>query len=666
MFEQEIGETIQRIARDVLQDRAMITLADIMEEKGIPDRFKSFYRAEAEWWVFNDTVTRSRDRRFDYAHPEIASLLTYLEGVQIRHARFERDDFLSVLDGAVKLTYNYLCRPQTTLKWYVFRGEPTKSLGETLLRIRAFDDYPYFATVFGEWVERKKGERSTFDSISAREFERIVRRIDDQILLSCTIDELLEIMEPLFTVIGRGDERGVPIDALVVFFDDKNIRKLVDFLESVRDRHPYVSAETFAHLMEDLLGVAEIEEEPEADFSAVYQDDALDDVVRRHLEETGAEIARPTLTYDESAEEREAWSEEAADDLDENGSAAAHALDEDDGVNVAPHGGELRAHIRLGDDASHVFTMDTDPEPIGPAATTIETIDASSRSGGESGGFSIPPGEEVADRGEDIDSFMNDERVDDERVNNGSVVDERVNDGSVADGKPAHDSFMIDESGADDAGTVGEESEAHHVAAAEEVDRIDAPPAGESIEEWRITEEAYPDDAGEMLEISDDEEDEYEEYHPEEEGEGGAGTNFMSEMPTGIEASEVDDEADDADDEENDENESAPISRSPESGAPVAPPTAADEPDGDPHHLENVRAQIDAMLERKVVKKIFNKDRAEYERTLDLLNDTDSWKDASRLLEELFARNAVDPYSRTAIRFTDAVYGRFLQFKIQS
>ena len=283
MFEKDIKETIQQVTREILQDRTLVSLEDILQDKRIPNRLKAFFENEVHAWIEADSLSRRRDRRFDYADPEMTSLLDYLRTVQSRHARFERDEFIATLDAGVKLTYNYICRPQTTLKWFIFRGEPTRPLAETLLRMSAFLDYPYFYTVFSEWVERKKEERPVFDSISSREFERIIRRIDDQILLSCTIDELLEIMDPLFSFLGEGEDRRVPIEIMIVYFDDKKITRLVDFLDDISRTHEYVTPESFARLIEDLL--VEAEDEPEADFSSVYQEDELDDVVRRHLSE---------------------------------------------------------------------------------------------------------------------------------------------------------------------------------------------------------------------------------------------------------------------------------------------------------------------------------------------------------------------------------------------
>ena len=61
-----------------------------------------------------------------------------------------------------------------------------------------------------------------------------------------------------------------------------------------------------------------------------------------------------------------------------------------------------------------------------------------------------------------------------------------------------------------------------------------------------------------------------------------------------------------------------------------------------------------------MVKKIFQKNRAEYDAALDRINSAPTWRLASQVLDELFIRYDVDPYSRTAIRFTDSVYGRYL------
>lgn len=846
MFEQEINETIQRITRDVLQDRTVVPLAEILEEPRIPDRFKAFFETEARWWIYTESVARSRDRRFDYSNPELDSLLSYLEQVQVRHARFERDDFIAVLDSAVKLTFNYLCRPQTTLKWYVFRGEPTKPIGETLLRMDAFVDFPYFRSVFGEWVDRKKGERPTFDSISAKEFERIIRRIDDQILLSCTIDDLLEILTPLFDFIGKGEAQSLPVEALIVFFDDKNIRKLVDFLERERGRRTHITPNSFVLLMEELLSSSD--DEPETDFSSVYQDDALDQVVREHLgwgsgpveEEDARRVARAAaeslngggvvidsvqVSDDEEGLEDDRWEEEAQLEREEaaaEGAVASQPVDTDrDGyagqagqTETAPtpeaapvepaalpeetedvteeieegeerieeteqeiieekkeEGEEEREEEEKemgeeipaaesgtaaedideeseedddndedadlfgeqGDGGDPIFDLlmesgeeerpdaaaipsasaaETPAEtPVAmsieiPEETAPETAASAGMESSEQEAASTPeepaaaehaalPGEfSIAAAPEEehlMEAILRDEeREPEEYAGEAPLIfdaeefgidalenmKENRSEESEENVVPPDSSGEISAPGQaePDVEARGEEPEEMEIEEVRESPFADVPPEEETVA--RGIEEEWTDDAGEPEEQGEEEgaegieeEEEYGEEIP-------AHDVFAreAEEPAVIEESE--EKGEEEDDDENDPEDGREEAKSgPEATTEFAlvdepPPSTErtlpvekDEPRREEEEKttpNDVRNYIDAMLERKVVKKIFNRNREGYEEMLNRLNEAETWREASRILDEMFIRYDVDPYSRIAIRFTDCVYGRYL------
>lgn len=665
MFEQEINDTIQRLTRDVLQEQTVLPLSEILEESRIPDRFKAFFATEAHWWIFTESVARSRDRRFDFAHPELGALVSYLEQVQFRHARFERDDFVAVLDSAVKLTYNYLCRPQTTLKWYVFRGEPTKSIGETLLRMDAFIDYPYFRTVFAEWVDRKKEERPTFDSISAREFERIIRRIDDQILLSCTIDDLLGLMTPLFDFVGRGDAQSLPIEAMIVFFDDKNIRKLVDFLERERQGRAHVSRNSFVALMEELLNTSD--DEPEADFSSVYQDDALDEVVREHLEggqgtveESAArEMARPAggslnggIVMTTGAPERgsppdeeDRWEEERNEvpvEYAEAGDGGASGRDDDEmEIDRSSYASVEEDHAYTAGDAS--YNVEIAEESVAEADEDDHADDDETRAffldADEGGDPILDLLIETADEGPITDVSRG------ERENTEDWVEVR----EVEEMRHPYDDETVDEV----------------IEAVEEVRSEMALAAGESETEETAVDE--PTESGEAsitdtavhdfdrTAVHEEMEADAEEVQPRHEPGGETAEAEEQEAKTSGEEADRDGEGDDDDD----ENESDEFHLADEPIRASMAPVETEEADAR-SRPDDVRNYIDAMLERKVVKKIFNRNRDNYEQTLDLLNGAGTWREASRILDELFIRYDVDPYSRIAIRFTDSVYGRYL------
>lgn len=649
MFEREINQTIQTLAAEVLREQTFVPLLTIVEDERIPWRFKSFFTTEVQWWLHNEALARAANKRFEYSHPELTSLLSYLEQVQFRHARFERDDFLVVLDSAVKLTFNYICRPQTTLKWYIFRGEPVKPLREVMLRFGAFGDYEYFSTVFAEWVERKQSERTTFDAISSTEFERVIRRIDDQILLSCTVEDLLELMSPFFDFICADPALGVPIDALVIYFDDKNIKKLVDHLEVYRSQgHTHILRDEFVSVLDELLTASE--GEPEADFSTVYQNDELDAVVRQHL--TGDQLV----------------SDAAA--------AVSVSATAGSGAPAATHTASAVANPASGNVAETVTTT--------PTLTVVEEEleDWSEEEGSQD---QMTEDEDTVDGGLPTDLNLDSLRQHLSALQQESVASESE---TVPDAMQEPD-MIIQEGSQDD---LDDDPWPWETIAPEVTEAADPPAEETAIEPADISPIPIEedDDEDEVMEETEIEIEDGVEYGVEHGDSVKPDTDQVGEPQPEFPPAQPENSIADDDEEDDDEEWLAEIQQhiptsvlqaAPESvasaaavvavpspglavTAEIAPqPVSAAQPQPPAAAvpgMSDVRTFIDGMLERKVIKKVFQRNRSEYESVLNRLNSAQNWKVASQILDELFVRNNVDPYSRTAIRFTDSVYGRYL------
>lgn len=73
----------------------------------------------------------------------------------------------------------------------------------------------------------------------------------------------------------------------------------------------------------------------------------------------------------------------------------------------------------------------------------------------------------------------------------------------------------------------------------------------------------------------------------------------------------------------------------------------------------SVETYFSPDAKEKVMSKIFRDDEEDYQRSIALIDRAKDWKQASIYLDALFMRRKVDPYSKTAIRLTDAVYARF-------
>lgn len=75
--------------------------------------------------------------------------------------------------------------------------------------------------------------------------------------------------------------------------------------------------------------------------------------------------------------------------------------------------------------------------------------------------------------------------------------------------------------------------------------------------------------------------------------------------------------------------------------------------------LPDLNEIISNHTRRRIIKKIFRRDDAQYAAILQALNAMSSWKDASIYIDKIFIANEVDPYSKDAVRFLELVQQRF-------
>ncbi|HEY9164722.1 MAG TPA: hypothetical protein VIS48_01025 [Candidatus Kryptonia bacterium] len=72
-----------------------------------------------------------------------------------------------------------------------------------------------------------------------------------------------------------------------------------------------------------------------------------------------------------------------------------------------------------------------------------------------------------------------------------------------------------------------------------------------------------------------------------------------------------------------------------------------------------VRSLISAKAELRIVKKLFKGSRSAYQVALHRLDECSDWQSASRIVEGIFIDNGIDPFSKYAVAFTDAVSSKF-------
>lgn len=252
MFEYEIQFYCSRGAA-LADDHASVSLAEISASGLLPDAVKCYFRAEA-LWLLKEERAAVAGSRFDYEKPEARLLASQLDAALAPTAIFSADEYLDTLERAVKLTFNYLCRPQLTLRSFVFRGAESTGVAEALLRIDYFHDYAYFRDVLRPWLERKQLSRE--QDITSKAFAAALAKIDQQVIQAMTVQDLHTLLQPMLRWIADAQPSPsdrIATDAYIIFFDDKNIGRIADYFSDVASRLPTLSTQQACIMIEELI-----------------------------------------------------------------------------------------------------------------------------------------------------------------------------------------------------------------------------------------------------------------------------------------------------------------------------------------------------------------------------------------------------------------------------
>ena len=271
MFEREIQYYIIRGA-ELAEGRNTVALANILTSPLLPQRLRAYFRAEAARLLEEENTYRSSSR-FNHSSADIKKLEQKLDELLVQKATFRRDEYLDTLERAVKINFNYLCRPQLTLRSFVFRGEEAVTTGIALQRLAYFDDYPYLTYVLKKWIEKHQHEQH--ETISAEDFQRTVRKIDDQALQSFTPNDLQTLLQPMFQWIAGAQTTAVEnisTDAFIMFFDDKSIVRLSDRLAELQEATPEMNIPGVCSVIEAMLN----EDSGGQSYSAESQSSSVD------------------------------------------------------------------------------------------------------------------------------------------------------------------------------------------------------------------------------------------------------------------------------------------------------------------------------------------------------------------------------------------------------
>ena len=228
MFERKIEETIAHFRNETIAEAASISSRQIFDSE-MPSALKRMFEVDLEMLVAEEKKRLLASPRFRYDEEEALALVERMGEKAREAAVFSAGEFEEALEKNVKLLFNYVCRPQWTLRKYLFTDREHAATDEIVDALRVFWHYEYFPLILREYFEQKR-----LTVINARKFTDLIERIDHEVVRNFDSRKTAHLTEPLFDLFNIGmesDEPSIPVEALSMFYDDKNLSSIVERLD---------------------------------------------------------------------------------------------------------------------------------------------------------------------------------------------------------------------------------------------------------------------------------------------------------------------------------------------------------------------------------------------------------------------------------------------------
>jgi hypothetical protein len=281
IFEAEIESIIQTVRIKTIGEDDGILLKKILSAS-IHPAVKAYFKAEVEKTLVQERGLEYRSKKFPYALPEVRSLEEQIDLLLVQNYHFSLQEFESLLDESVHFQFNYLCRPLWTLLNFVV-GEQRRVTSTAIeKRLRYCVDYTYFPELIKRFIVDHGLAEVTYE-----EFKSLIEKIDREVVAQHSSLELAHMTRALFDFVESGkmvpqvefEQQTLPINAAIVFFEDKRLKDICARLEFERDRHRVV--QITADRLADIIEIVRVGDE-----NATAHPTALPAVLREGTQQT--------------------------------------------------------------------------------------------------------------------------------------------------------------------------------------------------------------------------------------------------------------------------------------------------------------------------------------------------------------------------------------------
>ncbi len=225
-----------------------VSLSEILQNSAIDETYKTFIAKEIERHILELNEIIKSFPHLDFSDETLVEKLNELSDFFRSNAKISLNQLKSFLATAIKLRFNFLVQPHSTLLFFVFDNSNKKEKQEILWALQYFSDYPHLINVLKQKV-------SDFDKekISKFDFLNFLKQIEVEFFQKVGLKELIELFEPMFTFFEVEKQEELPTIAFVKFFEDIGLKSFASFFEQYSRQTTLVSFNSLEEIFGNIL-----------------------------------------------------------------------------------------------------------------------------------------------------------------------------------------------------------------------------------------------------------------------------------------------------------------------------------------------------------------------------------------------------------------------------
>jgi hypothetical protein len=237
IFESEIELIMNAVRARTIGEAESIRLRDILHADLHP-ALKAYFKSRVWQMLQQERQTEVRSKKLPYGLPEIMRLQDQIDILLVYNYVFGQHDFTLMLDHAVHFQFNFLCRPQWTLLNFIFENQRRRPTSDIRRKLEYLVDYAYYAEIIKRYIDERGLAELTYE-----EFSELLEKLDQEIVARHSSVELALMTRPIVRFIDTAREpvkrsladSTIPMNAAIVFFEDKKLNDIKERLEADRD-----------------------------------------------------------------------------------------------------------------------------------------------------------------------------------------------------------------------------------------------------------------------------------------------------------------------------------------------------------------------------------------------------------------------------------------------